>query len=155
MTTLAGEQVGVFGSSCVQKEGCGGSSCIDGFTEPRAFTVTRPGDEVLLSLRSGTLVAGDRCFPACPPTLRVQPLECQSLAVDDHELIDGQPWVVDLPPGAYWLWVLSHFVSNDGWSGQISAGFGLTVDEHRERTILKHAVPDASCGVGDGGLGVD
>lgn len=155
MTTLAGEQVGELSGSCLEKAGCGATSCIDSGAKPRTFTVARPGDEVLISVRNGTLVEGERCTPKCPPTLRVQQLGCGEFAGEHQELIDGQPWVVDLAPGSYWLWVYSHFVSRDGWSGQIAAGFGLTVDSDRDRTVARGITPDAGCGTQDGGAGAN
>jgi len=149
LASAGGEQIGVHGGFCIGNEACGSSSCVLSIDEPTQSTVVRPGDEVLFSVANGELVVGEGCKPACPPTLWVQKLGCQTREVEHATLVDGVPWVVDLGSGSYWAWVGSHFVTADGWSGSIHVGFGLTVSPKGERRVLDHVGSDGGC---DGGV---
>lgn len=134
LTSLAGEQLGVQGSYCVSNSADGCGACVDVSAEPQTLTVLSPGDEITISMPDGRLMAGSRCQPACPPTLRIR-----TLCKEDHQTVlfdEDDPLLLDLPEGAYSVWVDSHFEASAGITGQLYVGFGLVVTPNREPAVV-------------------
>jgi hypothetical protein len=80
----------------------------------------------------------------------VKKLGCQARPVEHATLVDGKPWTVDLGAGSYWVWVDSHFVTTNGWSGQVNVAFGLAVSSKGVRGVIEDASADGGCDAGVG-----
>jgi hypothetical protein len=137
---LGGEQTGVQGSYCTE---CGG--CADTNIEPARFSVVHPGDELTFAMVEGVLVTGPRCQPACPPTLRIDRIDCDGLEHVDRLLTEDQSWTVGLAPGTYWIWLDTSFVADDGETGQTYTGFGLVIDASVERSVVDAKEAPQAC----------
>ena len=152
LETLAGQQIGVNGSYCVEHLASGCGHCADRGVMPAQFTIVHPGDNVVFSMPTGTLVAGKRCNPACPPVVEIQPAACSGTANSQHLIEEDQVWTVDLLPGTYTLWLNSSFEGPNGLTGGLYAGFGLIVDAIQPRAIVDAASVSLVC---DAGMNAD
>ena len=138
LTTLVGVQSGIQGSYCGEFKETGCIRCVDREVGPEQVSVVRPGDDVTFSMPQGRLVEGENCSPACPPKLRIQRVDCgRVVSEQERRVTEDRPWAVELEPGVYVL-VLESRVdrATSGWQGEMSAFFGLIVDETRERGII-------------------
>jgi hypothetical protein len=146
LKSQAGRQRAVQGSYCVSKEeeaGAGAGLCADYFVQhPEQLTVVGPGEEIVVSMPGGQLLADpEDCVPACPPTVDVFPLGCFDEPVATVQVAEDEPWKLELEPGSYELQLFAHFTAPDGRSGYTSVVLGVLVDPMGEPAIVE-ATPD-------------
>lgn len=60
---------------------------------------------------------------------------CGGRTGEQREIIEDQPWVVDLAEGTYVVWIESAFARADGLVGSTSVALGLVVDKARREII--------------------
>ena len=139
MSSPAGELTGGYASSCINcilnDQGDGMGVCADGPTGTNGSALIHPGDGVSFSMPDGTLMAGTRCDPACPPQIMVSPMSCPYTTLTVLGIQEDVPLSIDLAPGHYLLTFSSHFEAGRK-SGSMGAGFGLIVDPDAERKVL-------------------
>jgi hypothetical protein len=163
--TPIGSQAGVLGSTCTGNEVLGCGSCDDRiFRYDKPFLLLHPGDNLRIDMPGAQVMGSDLCMPACPPSARVHLALCEAdtLVVGTNGeaaqrvlFQQDEPWVLDVQPGVYFLFVTTHFASPDGWSGQTNGLFGLIVDPSRERTLVNQAPSCGAAPSADAGTAAD
>lgn len=127
MRTAQDTQSGVQGSFCIRRPEGQCSLCSEQNATVANFVSVTEGEKLSFDSGDAKLVAGTRCSPACPPTLRIQPAGDDGPITETRLLGDDQTWTVDLAPGTYELWLDTHHESSSS-EGQVYVGFGLKVE---------------------------
>jgi hypothetical protein len=148
LRSLAGEQLGNYIGICwPDSTDCGS------FAEllPDRVSSVHTGDEITFAVPDGELVWGGNCNgDICTPSLSVQGFDCGvSSVAREFPLSQSTPWIVDLDPGTYLLWLGARLRDQDGSAVDASIGFAVTVDDDAQREVYPFetaqglACPDA------------
>jgi hypothetical protein len=152
LESAAGRQAGVRGSYCVTNDAAGEGMCADAARPPQAkrANVVRPGEEITFALEGARAVKADGCGSrdtSCIGEARIAPAGCKAVTAARVFLERGVEtrWQARLEPGAYEVQLFVYFETDDGSIGDLSAAFGLLVDESVEQTIVPMPAAAAIC----------